>query len=114
MSSIGYLTTEIPANGEFSGIITQEWYSKLQMVYIATTDILVNSPKLELYIQTKLNPEVWLPLRDLDKKVNSHIELVQNSIIPCTPYVGYRGAQAIKFKLTVPQTNKITLEIGFI
>lgn len=113
MSSIGYSEISIKAGEEFSNeiLFRDVW---LGLAYVATLDEVISGSKIELYIQSKLNSEIWLPLLNPTKNENASINLVKDKIIPCSPYVDGRGAKAIKFKISQIQGNDINLEIGLV
>lgn len=114
MSSTGSLTTKILAGSNFSDIITLPWESNIGIAYIATTDDVASGTKMELWMQSKKDPAVWLPFFNPSKNANAAIDLVKDKIIPCSPYTDGRGARAVKFKLSQTQANDITLEIGLV
>lgn len=114
MSSTGSLTSEILNGDLFSGIILMPWEANIGIAYIATTDNVASGTKMELWMQSKKDPAIWLPFFNPTKNANAEIDLVKDKIIPCSPYTDGRGARAVKFKLSQTQANDITLEIGLV
>lgn len=90
------------------------WESNVGIAYIATQNTILANTNLEMHIKSKVNTDVWLPFFNPTKNINAVITLIQNKIIPISPYVDGRGAGAVKFKLNQIQTNDVVLEIGLV
>jgi hypothetical protein len=108
----GLKTLKILAGEQFSDKITIPWGTDLGIAYIATADNVPLGSKLEMHIQSKVNPEVWYPLYSPANSANAAIEIVQGKIMPCSPYVDGRGAESIKFKINTTPSSDINLEVG--
>lgn len=114
MAATGSRLLTINAGEAFSEIINLPWEVNMGIAYIATTDDVASGTKMELWMQSKKDPAVWLPFFNPTKNANAAIDLVKDKIIPCSPYTDGRGARAVKFKLSQTQANDITLEIGLV
>lgn len=112
--STGSKIINILAGEEFSESFGLPWEKNLGIAYIATQDEVTSGAKLELYMQSKMDSQVWLPFYNLTTEENASVSLVRNKIIPCSPYVDGRGAKAVKFKISAVQANDIALEVGLV
>lgn len=112
MSAAGSRILKIPAGQEFSEVMLTPWESEMGIAYIATTDTITLDLKIELHIQSKRDKNLWLPFFDPEKGENATLTLVQDKVIPCSPYVDGRGSRAMKFKVNSIQSNDVFLEVG--
>jgi hypothetical protein len=111
---VGVQSVKILSGEQFSGILTIPNSSNIGISYISTIDNVSVDTKLELWIKSKINDDIWLPFYNPTKKANAYIELIKDKIIPCSPYTDGRGGNDIKFKINNTQSNDITLEVGLI
>lgn len=112
MSAAGSRILKIPAGQEFSDIMLTPWESGMGIAYITTTDTISLGLKIELHMQSKKDSTKWLPFFDPEKGENAALTLVQDKVIPCSPYVDGRGSRAMKFKVSSVQANDVFLEVG--
>lgn len=114
MAATGSRLLKIIAGEVYSEIITLPWETNQGIVYIATLDNISANTKLELWMQSKKDPSVWMPFYNPSKGENAAINLVAGKIIPCSPYTDGRGARALRFKLNQVQANDVFLEVGLV
>lgn len=112
--AVGSLIVNILAGEDFSEPIALPWDRNLGIAYVATQDDVTSDVELELYVQSKKDANVWLPLYNPTKDSNASIKLIKDKIIPCSPYVDGRGAKAFKFRISTAQDNDVSLEIGLV
>lgn len=112
--AIGSKILKIAAGDQFSEILTIPWEINIGIAYITTQDTILPNSKLELYIQSKKDNSVWLPLYNPTTEENASIGLIPDKVIPCSPYVDGRGAKAIKFGITNIHSSDIFLEVGLV
>lgn len=110
--AIGVQIIKILAGESFSEPIILPWASNTGIAYIATEDAIVANTKLELWVQSKKTPTTFFPFYDTSISANANIPIVQNKLIPCSPYVDGRGSESIKFKINTIQGNDVYLEVG--